>query len=135
MSSKLQSVFLPLRDLLRAHAASFSVARDTETHYGLDASVGPATVRSWGGKVKTQSIPVAWVSIEKAYVSYHLMGVSGNAKLLASFSEELRAHMQGKSCFNFKAADDALFNELAHVTSESLTGMRKAGFISDVPSA
>src|SRR5262245_22571050 len=135
MSSKLQPVFVLLRDLLRAHAASFSVAQDSETHYGLDAPVGPATVRSWGGKVKTQSIPFAWVSLGKAYVSYHLMGVSGNAKLLASLSEELRARMQGKSCFNFKAGDDALFKELAHVTSESLSGMRKAGFISDVPAA
>jgi hypothetical protein len=41
----------------------------------------------------------------------------------------LRAHMQGKSCFNFKTVDEALFRELARVTAESLHGMKKAGYV------
>ena len=135
MSAKFQPVFAQLRDLLRAHAASLSVTRDSEIYYGLEAPVGPATLRSWGGKVKAQRIPVAWVSVGKAYVSYHLMGVSGNEKLSGSLSEGLRKHMQGQSCFNFKVVNEPLFKELAHVTGESLRGMRKAGFISDVPAA
>jgi len=80
--------------------------------------------------MKSPTIPVAWVRIGKAYVSYHLMGVYGNPELLGRCSDELRAHMQGKSCFNFKAMDDGLFAELDRLTSESLTGMRKAGYIS-----
>ena len=129
MSAKLFPVFTKLRDLLGAHAEGFVVTEDSSTRYGLEAPVGPATVRSWGGKVKLKAIPVAWVSLGKGYVSYHLMGLPGNAKLRTSLSKELLAHMHGQSCFNFTEADDALFKELADATAESLRGMRKAGFI------
>jgi len=135
MSANLPPIFRKLRELLSAHAESFAITDDSETRYGLEAPVGPATVRSWGGKVKLKTIPVAWVSVGKAYVSYHLMGLPGNAKLLASMSKELRSRMQGQSCFNFKEADDALLKEIAHLTSESLRAMRKAGFIGNVPPA
>jgi hypothetical protein len=37
--------------------------------------------------------------------------------------------MQGKTCFNFKAADDSLIRELASVTADSFGGLRRAGFI------
>jgi hypothetical protein len=57
------------------------------------------------------------------------MGVQGNARLMATVSDELRARMQGKSCFNFKAVDEALLRELARVTADSLHGMRKAGYV------
>jgi hypothetical protein len=132
VSANFQPVFAQLRDLLRAHAERFAITHDSASRYGLEAPVGPATVRSWGGKVKVQTIPVAWVSVGKAYVSYHLMGMPGNAKLLATLSDDLRAHMQGSSCFNFKTVNDALFQEIKHVTAESLRGMKKAGFISAV---
>jgi hypothetical protein len=135
MSQDFEPVFAQLRDLLRAHAERFAVTHDSADRYSLEAPVGPATVRSWGGKVKVQTIPVAWVSMGKAYVSYHLMGIPGNAQLLATLSDELRAHMQGSSCFNFKTVNDALFQELTRVTAESLRAMKKAGFISDVPAA
>ena len=84
MSANLSPVFEKLRALLSAHADGFAITDDSATRYGLEAPVGPATVRSWGGKVKLKTIPVAWVSVGKAYVSYHLMGLPGNAKLLAS---------------------------------------------------
>jgi hypothetical protein len=38
-----------------------------------------------------------------------------------SISPALKKHMQGKSCFNFKAVDETLFKELAKLT--------KAGFV------
>jgi hypothetical protein len=53
--------------------------------------------------MKRPIIPVAWVQIGKAYVSYHLMGVSGNAKLCDTLSAKLKARMEGQTCFNFKA--------------------------------
>ena len=101
---------------------------DTNEHYGLEAATGPATLKAWGGKMKSPTIPVAWVQVGKAYVSFHLMGVYGNPKLLDVCSSELKAHMQGKSCFNFKIVDEPLFQELARLTADSLTAMRKAGF-------
>ena len=57
------------------------------------------------------------------------MGVYGNPKLLERCSRELRVRMQGKSCFNFKKVDEGLFRELEALTGESLTAMKKGGYI------
>ena len=133
MPSQFQPVFIRLRGILEKHAASFTVGQDKPGHYSLEAPVGPATLRGWGGKVRTPTIPVGWVQTGKAYVSFHLMGVSGSPNLLDGCSAELRAHMQGKSCFNFKVIDETLFRELAQLTLASLTGMKKAGYIAEGP--
>jgi hypothetical protein len=135
MTSRFQPVFTRLRSILAAHASEFSVADDSAQRYGLEAQVGPATLKGWGGKIRAEALPVAWVEARKAYVSYHLMGIAGNSTLAAGLSSALRAHMQGKSCFNFKVVDDALMQELARVTAESLAGMKKAGYVSDAPVA
>lgn len=129
MPPEFPSVFARLRDILKTHAAGCTIGRDTDDHYSLEATAGPATLLAWGGKVKSPTIPVAWVQVGKTYVSYHLMGVYGNPKLLDRYSKELRARMQGKACFNFKTVDEPLFKELERLTIESLTGMRKAGYI------
>jgi len=130
MPTQFQTVFERLRSLLKQHASGFTVRRETGEHFSLEAPAGPATVQAWGGKLRSRTIPVAWVEIGKAYVSYHLMGVYGNPKLLDSCSKELSARMQGKSCFNFKAVDEPLFEELGRLTDASLKGMKKAGYVS-----
>jgi hypothetical protein len=53
----------------------------------------------------------------KGYVSYHLMPVYTHAELAAKISPALRKRMQGKSCFNFKTVDAALFAELGVLTA------------------
>jgi hypothetical protein len=55
----------------------------------------------------------------KSYVSYHLMVLYGFPELVAKLSPALRKRMQGKSCFNFAAADEPLFAELERVTAET----------------
>jgi hypothetical protein len=129
MSASFEPVFQRLRAALKKHASKLSVSHDTAEHYGLEASVGPATVKAWGGKAKGAKMPVAWVEVKKNYVSYHLMGIYMNPKLEAELSESLRGHMHGKSCFNFKEVDDALFKELDGVTTESLNALKKGEFI------
>ena len=79
--------------------------------------------------MKRPIMPVAWVSIGKSYVSYHLMGIYANQKLQKSLSKALKARMQGKTCFNFKSSDNELFKELEQVTARSIEDFRKAGFI------
>jgi hypothetical protein len=128
-------VFARLRGLLQAHAVDFSVSQDSGERYGLEAPVGPATLEAWGGKAKIPRIPIAWVELRKNYVSYHLMGIEGNAKLTSNLSEPLRAHMQGKTCFNFKTVDETLVEELRRVTAESLRSLKRAGFIAAIPVA
>ena len=131
MSSEFETIFVRLRRILQEHAGTFSVSRDAPDCYGLEGMTGSAAVEAWGGKVKRRTIPVAWVQIGKAYVSYHLMGIHGNGKLLEGMSKELKARMQGKTCFNFKKNEEALFRELEELTVEGLAAFKRAGYIAE----
>jgi hypothetical protein len=77
---------------------------------------------------EAERIPATWfgaVRLGKAYVSYYLMPVYGDPRMLDDMSPELRKRMQGKSCFNFTRVDEPLFAELAEVTRrgyETTTG-------------
>ena len=121
------AVFARLRDILSKHADRFSVTSNTKARYCLESPVGPATLRAWGGTVKRTQIPVAWVEIKKAYVSFHLMAM--DPALRGDMSGELEKRMQGKTCFNFTTVDEALFRELAHLTARGLAAFKRAGFI------
>src|SRR5262245_14158230 len=120
MPSEFQTIFARLREILQKHAGGLSVQDDTQKCYCLAARTGPATLQAWGGKMKRPTIPVAWVQVGKAYVSYHLMGVYGNPKLREGMSTQLRARMQGKTCFNFKNHDEGLFKELEELTRQGI---------------
>jgi hypothetical protein len=128
MAAEFEQIFGRLRLMLQKHAGSLRVKEDSASCYSLDAPIGPATLRAWGGKAKTDRMPVAWVEIGKAYVSFHVMALYGNP-ICKSMSTQLQARMQGKTCFNFKKTDEALFKELDDVTARGIAGFRKAGFI------
>lgn len=74
-------------------------------------------------------MPLAWVQVGKAYVSFHHMSVYARPELLKGVSKELRARMQGKSCFNFKTVDPALFAELEDLTVRGFAAFRNAPFM------
>ena len=131
MNSEFESIFIRLRGILQKHAGTLTVKDKGLAGYSLEGAAGPAAIRAWGGKVKRPVIPVAWVQIGKAYVSFHHMAFYGNAKLLDGMSKELKARMQGKTCFNFKKIDEALFKELEQLTVQGIAGFRKAGFIAE----
>ena len=129
MPSEFESIFARLRSLLQKHSTTLSINEDTSTSYSLAGRPGPATLKAWGGKMKRAIIPVAWVQVGKGYVSYHLMGVGGNTKLVDAMSPKLKTCMQGKTCFNFKTADEELFAELDQLTGKSIKAFRNAGFV------
>ena len=127
-SSQFDLVFRRLREILSTHNGALNVSDDTSTSYCLEAAIGPATLQAWAGKAKRPRIPVAWVEVGKGYVSYHLMGVA-NPAVQAEMSKELKARMQGKTCFNFTSLDEAAITELRALTSSSIAAFKKAGFI------
>lgn len=55
----------------------------------------------------------------KNYVSFYLMPVYAQSALQDAISPALRKRMQGKSCFNFVAVDEPLFQELTQLTARS----------------
>ena len=130
MSAAFSPVFDSLRSILRKHSGALQVKESAQS-YSLCAKTGPATLKAWGGKLRSPVIPVAWVEVSKSYVSYHLMGVYGNPKLLAGISPELKARMQGKTCFHFKTIDESLFTELDELTVAGIAAMRKAEYVTD----
>ena len=120
MSPEFKSVFASLRAILQKHAGRLSVKDDTPTCYCLAGGMHP--------KHKTP-LPIAWVNVGKAYVSYHLMPVYGCPHLIDACSKKLKARMQGKSCFNFKVSDEALFAELEQLTVDGFAAFKSAGYM------
>lgn len=109
-------VFHALKELMRPLETALVVERDQEGNYSLNTRYyGPNKKLLWFGGVQTK----------KNYVSYHLMPVYVFPELLESISPDLRKHMQGKSCFNFKKADAKLFNELSQLTLAGIERFRE----------
>ncbi len=131
MSTEFESIFTRLRSILKKHARTLRVTQNGPNHYCLEGPPGPATLKAWGGKMKKPTIPVAWVRTSKAYVSYHLMGVYGNAQLRNGMSQQLKARMQGKTCFNFNRNDEVLFKELEQLTAAGLAAFKESGYIAE----
>jgi hypothetical protein len=124
-SPAFDAVFADLRAILQRQSGSLAVADDGPRRYCLEAPIGPATLKAWGGKAKRRTIPIAWTEIGKSYVSFHLMALDAAPNPM---SQALKARLQGKSCFNFSKSDPALFKELEELTARCIAAFRKAGF-------
>ncbi len=105
----------------RYEQGSLKASPDRPGNYHL---IGPPTQSSLGKEVWFGA-----VQTRKNYVSYHLMAVYAFPDLFDDLSPELKKHMQGKSCFNFKVADDKLFKELARLTDRSYRRFKKEKLI------
>jgi len=103
-------VFDQLKSILKVYAQNLTVKADTADSYYLD---GPYSEK-WKKEVFFGS-----AQIKKIYVSFYLMPVYMYPELLKDISPQLRKRMQGKSCFNFKKAEPALFKELAALTRQA----------------
>jgi hypothetical protein len=122
MPAEFTSIYASLCEILKRNAGAYRVKEDTADTFWLETAVHPQ---------RKMRLCAAGVKIGKAYVSYHLMPVYGYPKLLDGISAKLKARMQGKSCFNFKVADEALFQELEELTARSLAAFTRAGYVGD----
>src|SRR4051812_14486684 len=111
MPGDFDAIFTRLRAILQRHVQTLSVAKDTPICFVLEGGVHP-THRT--------PMPIAWVQVGKAYVSFHLMPIYGCPALREGMSKALAARMQGKSCFNFTAVDETLFGELDRLTARGI---------------
>lgn len=110
---ELPLVFEQLRKILQPYSTHFTLKVDTPDSYSLD---GPYSEK-W-----KKELFFASAQIKKNYVSYYLMPVYMYPELSEDISPALKKRMQGKSCFNFKKVEPALFDELAALT---LRGAKK----------
>jgi hypothetical protein len=113
-------VFTELRNILAPYASDLKVTRDGENELYLDTL-----------HIQKNKKPLFFgaVQIKKSYVSFHLMPVYVKPELLRSASPELKARMQGKSCFNFTTVEHDLFQELAALTEAGYASYQEEGFV------
>ena len=103
------------------HAALVEVMTDSARALTVTTDKpGNVTVESVDVDSKGKPRWFGAVQSKKNYVSYHLMPVYEDPSLLDAISHELKARMQGTSCFNFKTIDEALFEELRQLTEASV---------------
>lgn len=116
----LNPVFAELRKIMAPYAAKLEATRDDDLELYVDTR-----------HIQKNKKPLFFgaVQIKKSYVSYHLMPIYVKPELLASASPELKARMQGKSCFNFTAIEPALIKELAALTRAGYASYKEQGFV------
>jgi len=66
---------------------------------------------------KNRPMFFAGVRAGKSYISYHLLPLYMDPKMVKIVPPQLKKRMQGKACFNFTAVDPELFAELAKLTA------------------
>ena len=119
-SSNFQNTFNSLKEVLKKYEKKLKVHIDNKDTYFLNAS--------YDEKRKTDFFFGA-VMIKKNYVSYHLMPVYCEPKLLKDISPELKKRMQGKSCFNFKIIDKGQLKELTALTKKGFEYYKNEGML------
>lgn len=93
-----------LRAIMLEAAPSMTISRDEPGALELRTPrIDPKTKQpGWFGTVTSG----------KSYVAFHLVPLYTNATLADDITPALAKRRQGKTCFNFKRADDTLFDEL-----------------------
>lgn len=118
--AELDAVFKELRSIMAPYAEKLDPKKDDPTELYVDTA-----------HVQKNKKPLFFgaVQVKKSFVSFHLMPVYLKPELLEGLSPELRARMQGKSCFNFAAIDKSLFKELASLTKAGFASYKEQGFV------
>ncbi|WP_390911473.1 hypothetical protein [Pseudosulfitobacter sp. SM2401] len=119
MADDFQDIFNALHPLYRVHADACVVLRNEAMAYYL----GTHEVRAKDG----YRTDFGGVEIKKAHVSAHLMPVYVHPDMLDQISPALRKRMQGKSCFNFRTMDRALFEELNTLITAGVARFKQDG--------
>jgi hypothetical protein len=104
------SILEKLKSILKLYAPKLIIKVDTSECFSLNGAYS----EKW-----KKEIFFGAAQIKKNYVSFYLMPVYMYPDLLRNVSPELKKHMQGKSCFNFKKIDVPLFDELTQLTKQA----------------
>jgi hypothetical protein len=108
--SDFSPVFKKLKSILEPYSSKLTIKIDTSEGFSLDGAYSD----KW-----EKELFFGAAQIKKNYVSFYLMPVYMYPDLLKNISPELKKHMQGKSCFNFKKIETPLFNELTRLTEHA----------------
>lgn len=120
VNEEFEATFARLKTILVPYAKELVLVLDGADHFYINTSF-----------IMKNKKPMYFgsVKINKNYVSFHLMPVYVFPELLDGISTELKRRMQGKSCFNFKAVNEAAFKELKELTSRGYAKYEEAGYL------
>ncbi|OYW16323.1 MAG: hypothetical protein B7Z39_01645 [Novosphingobium sp. 12-64-8] len=113
MTEVLETVFAALRETMLRSGSSMHVTQDEPGNLVLKTP--------WIEPGKAEPAWFGAVQLKKNYVSCHLMPLYALPGLRANLDPDLLKRMQGKSCFNFKKVEPALFDALERLTEECAT--------------
>lgn len=118
--SDLDAVFIELTSIMAPYARTLDAKKDDTSELYVDTR-----------HIQKNKKPLFFgaVQVKKSFVSFHLMPVYLKPELLAGVSPELKARMQGKSCFNFTQVDKPLFKQLAALTKAGFASYKEQGFV------
>ena len=109
--------FKGLRAILRPYDKKLRMTKDEPGNYMSESK----TLRYLGKPVMFAGIT------SKSYVAFHLFPVYMFPNLVDGISPELKKRMQGKTCWNFKKAEESLFAELGKVVEASFRRFEEMG--------
>jgi hypothetical protein len=115
-----EHIFYYLKEILLPYSSGMVVVTDAPDNFYLNTH-----------HIMKNKKPMYFGStkINKNFVSFHLMPVYVFPELLDTISPGLQKRMQGKSCFNFKAVDTALFHELKTLTQAGYERFQNAEYV------
>ncbi len=103
------AVFENLKSILEPYTSKLTLKANLDDNFYLEGAYS----QKW-----KKELLFASAQVKKNYVSFYLMPVYMYPDLLKNISPELKKHMQGKSCFNFKNVEKSLFDELSQLTKQ-----------------
>jgi hypothetical protein len=108
MSDAFVSILAELRRIMLEAAPGMVVTDDTPTSFTLKTAWTEARTKqpAWFGSI----------AVKKSYVAYHVMPLYVLPALNDAVPASLATRRQGKTCFNFKKADAALFEDIRALT-------------------
>jgi hypothetical protein len=108
MSDEFPRIFAQLRELMLEAAPTMEITEDVPATFTLKTRWLEARTKqpAWFG----------WIAIKKSYVAYHVMPLYSLPALNDAVTPALETRRQGKTCFNFKRFDSALFEDLRLLT-------------------
>ncbi|MCR2832455.1 hypothetical protein [Parerythrobacter lacustris] len=111
MSETFDAIFARLRTIMLEAAPTMVVTDDSATNLTLKTD--------WIEARTGQPAWFGWIAIKKSYVAYHVMPLYVLPDLEAAVPEGLAKRRQGKTCFNVKIPDEAVFAHLRELTERA----------------
>ncbi|RJP60641.1 MAG: hypothetical protein C4543_04800 [Ignavibacteriales bacterium] len=111
-------IFDRLKENFNKYDKELNVLKDEKENYSLEGFFSERFKKNlWFGGVE----------VKKNYVSYHLMPIYMYKDIVKNIPKNLKKHMRGKSCFNFKSYDESLFAEMEKFTDLCFREFKKRG--------